>query len=98
MGTSGHTLDMINRISQNREMLKSKRKKRAHIKELYLEKVNKVQYFNEEAKISPENLKRIKFEIRAELTRRNRINFAIALLILSITMIVVILLMVIILG
>lgn len=69
MGGEGHIFDMINRMRDNQQLLKSRREKIRDLKTIYLSHYNVHTSRHE----TPANLENIKMEIRKEI-RQKRIK------------------------
>lgn len=85
MSFAGHTMDMINRIKQNRELLTDRRRKRQRIREIYRD-VGAIQYESNRPvhrKITAEERKQIREQLRHEyrtLIRKRFVSLGIALI------------------
>jgi hypothetical protein len=73
MSSAGHVLDMINRMKQNRALLRRRHDKSKKLRNMYLNSVHYKDHTFHEKKISPEVCEKIKLEIRKKL-KRDRIK------------------------
>lgn len=90
MSFGGHVLDMINRSKYNRDLIKSRRQKTKIIREKLIgSPIYKNNEF-EEKHISPEELKKIKNNIRLEIKRERQRALFFSLLILLIVLILIV--------
>jgi len=83
MSFAGHVFDMINRSIQNRELLKSKRERRNKVRDAYFKAVHRKTVFTEK-EISPEELAKIKNEIKKKIRRERREDILITFFLLMI--------------
>ena len=79
MSFAGHVFDMISRMRQNREMLKSKKEKRDKVRDAYFGGIDtRKKTLFQEKEIAQEEIDRVRDEIREKIRKERRLDIIVA--------------------
>lgn len=82
MSSAGTILDMVNRSRQNRQELKNRQQRRRQMREMYISKVSGYKSAQHLEEVSPEEISRIKREIRENMRQDLRQKRVVSIIVL----------------
>jgi len=86
MSFAGHALDMIIRLKQNRAAIELRKQRRGEIRKMYIESIRSKQTEWKNREIPPEELEKIKQNIREKIRNEKRRSIIISLIVFPVAL------------